>query len=215
MDAPAISLRSVVCLRAAQPVLRGLSLDVTAGEALLVTGANGTGKTTLLRLVAGLLPLSAGTGVVLGHDLQRERARIRQSVTLVAHDSFGYDELSVRHNLQFHARLVGHGNRVSDVLERLGLSRVADQPHALLSAGQRRRTALGIALLQNRPLLLLDEPHAALDAEGRELVNTEIRAATARGATVVVVTHEADLVRPFVHREIALQDGRIGITATV
>jgi heme ABC exporter ATP-binding subunit CcmA len=214
--AAAISLRSAVCLRAGHPVLRGVNLEVAAGEAVLITGANGTGKTTLLRLLAGLLPLAAGEGEVLGFDLKREGAQIRRSVGLVGHESFSYDDLSVRDNLLFHARMSGVDTGVAlATLSDLGLEPLADRSHGQLSAGQRRRSALAIALMQRRPLLLLDEPHAALDIEGRDVVNDALVAATRNGTTVVVVTHEADLVRPMVHREVTLHDGRLTATSSL
>jgi ABC-type multidrug transport system ATPase subunit len=197
--AVAISLRSAVCLRAGHPVLRGVNLEVVAGEAVLITGANGTGKTTLLRLLAGLLPLAAGEGEVLGYDLKREGAEIRRSVGLVVH-----------------ARMSGVDTSVAlATLSDLGLESLADRSHGQLSAGQRRRSALAIALMQRRPLLLLDEPHAALDIEGRDVVNDALVAATRNGTTVVVVTHEADLVRPMVHREVTLHDGRLTSTSSL
>jgi heme ABC exporter ATP-binding subunit CcmA len=210
MTKPAICLTGAVCLRAGHPVLRGLELEVQAGEAVVVTGPNGTGKSTLLRVLAGLLPLAAGAGSVLDHDLVRERAAIRRSVSFVAHDSFGYDDLTVRRNLRFHARLGGIDAEATEAVSRqMGLTAIADRPHALLSAGQRRRSALAIAVMQRRELMLLDEPHAALDAEGRDVVNQVIEDSIRRGVAVVVVTHEADLVRPIVHREVSLQSGRL------
>jgi heme ABC exporter ATP-binding subunit CcmA len=213
LQPPAISLRSAVCLRAGHPVLRGASLEVATGEAVLVTGANGTGKTTLLRLLAGLLPLAAGEGNVLGYDLKREGAAVRRSVGLVGHESFSYDDLSVRDNLLFHARMSGVDTSVAlSTLHDLGLEPLAERSHGQLSAGQRRRSALAIALMQQRPLLLLDEPHAALDVDGRGVVNDALVAATHNGTTVVVVTHEADLVRPLVHREVTLHEGRLEAT---
>jgi heme ABC exporter ATP-binding subunit CcmA len=213
LPAAAISLRSAVCLRAGHPVLRAVSLEVAAGEAVLVRGANGTGKTTLLRLLAGLLPLAAGEGEVLGYDLKREGAEIRQSVGLVGHEGFSYDDLSVKDNLLFHARMSGVDMSVAlATLSDLGLEPLSDRSHGQLTAGQRRRSALGIALMQRRPLLLLDEPHAALDLEGRDVVNNALVAATRNRTAVVIVTHETDVVRALVHREVTLHDGRLTST---
>ena len=209
MSQTAISLTGAVCLRAGQPVLRGASLHIEAGEALLVTGANGSGKSTLLRVIAGLLPLAAGQGSVHGHDLRQHRTQVRRSVALVAHDSFGYDELSVWKNLHFQAKLSGVESKARDVaMHKLRVHEFGDQPHGSLSAGQKRRSALALALMQRRPVLLLDEPHAALDADGRALVNDVLAEAVTERITTVVVTHEPELVRHLVHREVRIQDGR-------
>jgi len=205
----AISLSGAVCLRSEQPVLRGVSLRVEPGETLLVTGANGSGKSTLLRVIAGLLPLAAGEGSVQGHDLRAQRMQVRRSVSLVTHDSFGYDELSVRKNLGFQAQMAGVTAPVRDAAMRtLRLDEFADRPHGLLSAGQKRRSALALALMQRRPVLLLGEPHAALDVDGRALVNDVLAEARSAGVTTVVVTHEPDLVRHLAHREVHIRDGQ-------
>ena len=138
-----------------------------------------------------------GTGYVVGSPL-------------VGHESFCYDDLTVWDNLLFHARLAGL--RRSDAeggLARLGLQTIADRRHGRLSAGQRRRCALAVAMIRDSELLLLDEPHAALDRDGRELVDQLIADAAARGTTVVVVSHEPDRIRPFSQRELVMDDGRL------
>ena len=182
-------------------MLRRLDLLVEPGEVVLVTGANGAGKTTLLHVLAGLLPVAAGEGTVLGHSLQTARHRVRRRVSLVGHESFRYDDLTVWDNLLFHARLAGV--RRSDAeggLARLGLQTIADRRHGRLSAGQRRRCALAVAMIRDSELLLLDEPHAALDRDGRELVDQLIAHAAVRGTTVVVVSHEPDRIpQPFTY----------------
>ena len=210
MSTPAIDLRSVVALREGYPVLRRLHLRVEPGEVVLVTGANGAGKTTLLHVLAGLLPVAAGDGTILGHRLQTERDRIRRRVSLVGHETCCYDDLTVRENLVFHARLAGlRGADAEAEMGRLGLEGLADRHHGRLSAGQRRRCALAVALVRGADLLLLDEPHAALDGEGRELVDRLVPEAAAQGATVVVVSHEPDRLRPFSQQSLAMEDGRL------
>jgi heme ABC exporter ATP-binding subunit CcmA len=207
---PAIHLRSVAALRAGYPVLRRLDLQVPPGEVVLVTGANGTGKTTLLHVLAGLLPVAAGDGTVLGQSLLTARDRIRRRASLVGHESFCYDDLTVRENLLFHARLAGLRRPDAEAgLHRLGLETIADRRHGRLSAGQRRRCALAVALVRDSELLLLDEPHAALDRDGRELVDEAVVDAAARGATVVVVSHEPERIREFSQRELVMEDGRL------
>jgi len=100
----AVRLRSAVCLLGRYPALAGVDLDVEEGEVVLVSGANGAGKTTLLRAIAGLVPLHSGTAEVLGHDLGRDRRGARRLLSLVGHETFCYEDLTVAENLRFAAR---------------------------------------------------------------------------------------------------------------
>ena len=178
-----VQLRSAVCLLGRFPALAGVDLDVAEGEVVLLSGANGAGKTTLLRLVAGLVPLHSGTATVLGHDLAEDREGARPAIGLVGHETFCYDDLTVRENLRFAAKAVRKPVEAADAaLERVGLLAQAGVEHARLSAGQRRRLALAVALAREPRLLLLDEPHAGLDAEGREVLDAVVRAAPPRAA---------------------------------
>lgn len=210
MTAPAIDVRSAAALREGFPVLRRLDLRVEAGEIVLVTGANGAGKTTLLSVLAGLLPVAAGDGTVLGHSLLTARDQIRRRVSLVGHESFCYDDLTVLENLLFHARLAGLRRADAETgLRLLDLEAISDRPHGRLSAGQRRRCALAVAMVRDCELLLLDEPHAALDREGRQLVDRAIVEGAARGTTVVVVSHEPERLRAFSQRELVMEGGQL------
>ena len=201
-------LQGAVCVRAGVPVLRGVHLQVDPGEIVLVTGANGAGKSTLLRALSGLLPLLAGTGRVLGHRLPDAAPAVRRAVAFVGHETRCYDDLTVRANLRFHAGAVGRrAVRPDDVAEQVGLSAVLDRPYAALSAGQRRRCSLAAGLLRRSRLLLLDEPHASLDSDGRELVDRIIRDAAAEGGAVVLVSHEHGSARTLADREIRVVDG--------
>src|SRR5205085_10948964 len=192
------------------PALAGADLDVETGEILLLSGPNGAGKTTLLRLCAGLLPLRAGQAEVLGVDLARDRKSVRASLALVGHETFCYDDLTVVENLRFAARASGHTGADADAaLERVGLRRVADVTHGRLSQGQRRRLALAIALARRPALLLLDEPHAGLDEQGRAILEDVVRAAPAHGCTVLLASHELDLARRLATREVRLVAGRV------
>jgi heme ABC exporter ATP-binding subunit CcmA len=201
-----------VCLLGRFPALAGLDLDVDEREVVLLSGPNGAGKTTLLRVLAGLVPIRSGTAEVFGHDLSRDRRTVRRSLALVGHQTFCYDDLTVRENLRFAARAAGRPPEESDaVLERLGMVPLADVTHSRLSAGQRRRLALAIALSRQPRLLLLDEPHAGLDAEGRVALDEIVAHAPAEGRTVVVVSHELERSRALATREVAIQAGRTAV----
>jgi heme ABC exporter ATP-binding subunit CcmA len=198
-----------VCLLGRFPALAGVDLDVAEGEIVLLSGANGAGKTTLLRLLAGLVPLYSGEVSVLGYDLADDRRSARRELALMGHETFCYDDLTARENLRFAARASGGTVEGADAaLERVGLARSADTAHRKLSAGQRRRLALAVALSRDPRLLLLDEPHAGLDEEGRALLDGIVRAAPSEGRTVLIASHELDHTRPIVDREVVLSAGQ-------
>ncbi len=204
-----VRLRSAVCLLGRFPALAGIDLDVATGEVVLLSGPNGSGKTTLLRMLAGLVPMYSGEGTVLGRDLAHDRRGARRELSLVGHETFCYDDLTVRENLHFAAGAARRELDAADAaLERLGLAPVRDVVHRRLSAGQRRRLALAVALSRDPRLLLLDEPHAGLDAEGRDVLDAVVRAAPAEGRTVLLASHELERARPLAHREVALSAGQ-------
>jgi heme ABC exporter ATP-binding subunit CcmA len=203
-----VRLRSVVCLLGRFPALAGVDLDVESGEIVLLSGPNGAGKTTLLRLVAGLVPLRSGDAEVLGHDLAVDRRGARRELALVGHETFCYDDLTVRENLRFFTRAAGRDEDPAATIDRLGLGPVADITHRRLSAGQRRRLALGVALVRSPRLLLLDEPHAGLDADGRAVLHEIVAAAPAEGRTVLLASHELDLARALATREVRVDAGQ-------
>lgn len=206
---PVVRLRSAVCLLDRFPALAGVDLDVQAGEVVLLSGGNGAGKTTLLRVLAGLVPLHSGSGEVLGFDLMVDRRAHRRLVGLVGHETACYDDLTVSENLRFAARAAGASAApVDPVVGQVGLRPLADVLHRRLSAGQRRRLALGIALVRSPRLLLLDEPHAGLDAEGRAALDALIAQAAEEGRTVVLASHELERARPLASREVVLTAGQ-------
>lgn len=206
---PVVCIRSAVCLLDRFPALAGADLDVDEGEIVLLSGPNGAGKSTLLRLLAGLLPLRSGAATVLGHDLAQDRRGVRRDVALVGHQTFCYDDLTTAENARFAARAARRPVAAADeALARLELTRVAGVVHRRLSAGQQRRLAVAIALARDPRLLLLDEPHAGLDAGGRELLDGVIAAAPAEGRTVVIASHELGRARAISTREVRIVAGR-------
>ena len=191
---PAVHLRGAVALLGRFPALAGVDLDVEQRRIVLLRGANGDGKTTLLRTLAGLLTVSSGEALVLGVDLCVDRRAVRHRVGLLGHATGLYDDLTVDDNVRFWARAVGADpDDVERALQRLGLDgRLRSVPVGRLSAGQRRRTSLACLIARRPELWLLDEPHAGLDQDGRDLVDDLIREATQAGATVILSSHELD-----------------------
>jgi heme ABC exporter ATP-binding subunit CcmA len=209
--APAVQLRAAVALAGRFPALAGVDLSVESGEVVLVVGANGAGKTSLLRVCAGLLPVTSGQALVLGVDLTEDHTAVRRHVGLLGHAAPLYDELSAAENVRFSVRALGlPASAGEQALERLGLvGRLRTTPAGRLSAGQRRRVALA-ALVARRPALwLLDEPHAGLDAPARSLLAELIGEAIADGAAVLLSSHEPEYSVPLADRVVVMGGGRI------
>ncbi len=209
--APPISLVDAVAVLGGFPVLAGVTLDVAAGEIVLLRGPNGAGKTSLLRLCAGILPLARGDGRVLGHDLAIERNAIRRRVGLLGHRNGLYADLTVTENVRFWGATVGGTDtEIGAAMTRLGVDgRLADVPVAQLSAGQRRRTALACLVARRAELWLLDEPHAGLDAAGRDELDAVLRQAVGSGATVVVASHELERAGSLADRVVDVTGGQV------
>ena len=209
-----VELRGVVAVLGRFPALAGLDLTVAAGETVLVQGPNGAGKSTLLRLCAGLVVPTRGKARVLGFDLLAERHAVRRRVGLLGHATGLYDDLTVAENVTFWARAAGLGRaaeaRANWALGRLGLDGpLADHAVRTVSAGQRRRASLAALAVRRPDLWLLDEPHAGLDQEGRDVVDDLIGEAVAAGATVIVSSHELDRVRRLSPRVVTLAGGTL------
>lgn len=174
------------------PVLSGVTWRVDEPSVSVLVGANGAGKTSLLRLLGGLSGLTTGRGEVLGVDLAHgDRRQLRRRVGWLGHEGAFYDDLSVRDNLVFAARALGRPTaEIDPALERVGLRARATTTTRLLSAGQRRRLALAWLLVRRPALWLLDEPYASLDAEGRRFLDALLVDVVATGATVIVTSHD-------------------------
>jgi heme ABC exporter ATP-binding subunit CcmA len=205
----ALRFRSAVAVVGRFPVLAGVDLDVARGEIVLLQGANGAGKTSLLRACAGLLRVVSGEAVVLGEDLVANPRAVRRRVGLLGHTGSLYDDLTAEDNLRFFLRASRRpAGLAKGALDRLGLTgRLCSTPVGSLSAGQKRRVALAIVVAAEPELWLLDEPHAGLDAEHRDLLDEMVREATQRGSTVVLSSHEVGRSEALADRVVGLAGG--------
>jgi heme ABC exporter ATP-binding subunit CcmA len=206
-----VDLTDVVAVLGSFPALAGATLSVGRGEIILLRGPNGAGKTTLLRLCAGLVPLERGQGRILGVDLINDRELVRHRVGMIGHNNGLYGDLSVTENVRFWGRTVGASTaEVDAALHRMGLSgRLAHLPISRLSAGQKRRTALAGLVARRAELWLLDEPHAGLDAAGRDELDQVLKLAAAAGATVMVASHELERASQLATRQVEIVAGQV------
>lgn len=176
-------------------VVNGLSLRVEKGEIYGFLGPNGSGKTTSIRMLCGLLTPDAGSGTCLGFDVLSQSAEIKKQVGYMTQRFSFYEDLSIRENLDFVARLYAMPNRKQTVeagMEDLGLADRADQLAGTLSGGWKQRLALAACMLHRPQLLLLDEPTAGVDPKARRDFWDEIHRLAAQGISVLVSTHYMD-----------------------
>jgi heme exporter protein A len=187
--------------------LTGITVSVQAGATLAVFGSNGAGKTTLLRVLAGLLRPHGGSAIVLGGALPDEAWKVRGKVGYLGHDSLLYRDLSVRQNLEFHARLhkVKPG-RVDEVIAQVGLERRAGDAVRELSRGMVQRVAVARATLHDPAVLLLDEPRANLDPAAAEALEPLIGRLS--GRTRVLVSHDVETTLEEADIALGLKGGR-------
>jgi heme ABC exporter ATP-binding subunit CcmA len=209
--ASAVRLHEAVALAGRFPLLAGASLEVTEGEVVHLRGPNGAGKTSLLKVLAGLLEVHAGEAEVLGRDLTADRRAVRREVGMLGHESFLYEELTVEENLRFAVRATGGEARaIVPALSRLGLDRrMAGTLIAKCSAGQRRRASLAVLVARGARLWLLDEPHAGLDEQGRDLVDELFAQSREQGRTIVFASHERARAEVLADRTVHLAGGRV------
>jgi ABC-2 type transport system ATP-binding protein len=191
----AIDVRGLTKSFGGREVVHDLSMQVKRGTIYGFLGPNGSGKTTTIRMLCGLLTPDSGEGRCLGYDIRRDADKIKRQVGYMTQRFSLYQDLSVRENLEFVARLYGMRDpqrAARDMIVRLGLNGREDQLAGELSGGWKQRLALGACTLPNPRLLLLDEPTAGVDPKARRDFWNEIHALAAEGLTVLVSTHYMD-----------------------
>jgi ABC-2 type transport system ATP-binding protein len=176
-------------------VVKDFSLQVKRGEIYGFLGPNGSGKTTSIRMMCGLLKPDSGSGVVLGHDVIRDTGAIKREVGYMTQRFSLWEDLTIRENLEFIARMYGMKDRkaaVTRALQDLNLDKRQDQLAGTLSGGWKQRLSLAACMLHQPQLLLLDEPTAGVDPQARRDFWEEIHGLAARGISVLVSTHYMD-----------------------
>jgi len=191
----AISVRNLVKRFGTKTVVDHVSMDVAEGEIVGFLGPNGSGKTTTIRIMCGLLTPDEGSGTVLGHDLLTDALKIKREVGYMTQKFSFYEDLTIAENLAFVARLYGMtpvAEHVDRTLADLGLTSRRDQLAGTLSGGWKQRVALAACIMHKPKLLLLDEPTAGVDPKARREFWDEIHRLARDGLTVLVSTHYMD-----------------------
>jgi ABC-2 type transport system ATP-binding protein len=191
----AIDVHGLVKSYDGRRVVDNVSMSVATGEIAGFLGPNGSGKTTTIRIMCGLLEPDAGSGTVLGYDLLKDQLKIKREVGYMTQKFSFYTDLSIEENLMFVARLYELSppqDFVAVTLERLGLTSRAKQLAGSLSGGWKQRLALAASIMHKPKLLLLDEPTAGVDPKARREFWDEIHRLAAEGLTVLVSTHYMD-----------------------
>lgn len=176
----------LACRRGGREVFAGVSFAVGSGESLLVTGRNGAGKSSLLRLVVGLVRAAGGR---LGLDGGDPELTIGEQAHYLGHHDALKPSLTVGENLRFWAEFLGGGSDIAAALDAVGLASLGDLPGGYLSAGQRRRLSIARLLAAPRPIWLLDEPTTALDVASQQRLRDLMRAHLAGGGMILAAAH--------------------------
>lgn len=199
-------------------VLRKLDLQVQRGEFVALLGPNGSGKSTLLRLLSGLTRPTGGRILIGGWEIPREAAAVRAQIGMVSHKVLLYENLSARENLRFFARLYhlrpdAVENRITELLQQVGLARRGDDLTRTFSRGMLQRLSIARALLHNPDILLLDEPYTGLDQDASAVLDSLLRDAHAGGRTLIMSTHDLPRAAALAGRVVILSRGVIGYDA--
>ncbi len=199
-----------------QQALRGVDLELPAGEFLTIIGPNGAGKSTLLRCVAGLSKPTRGQVLLRGQPLDVNTTEVRRRIGLVSHQTLLYDDLTAVENLRFYGRMYDVqelDSRIDELLRRLGLIRRAHDPVRTYSRGMQQRLAIARAVIHRPSVLLLDEPYTGLDEQATEQLHDMLRRMESGDQTLIMTTHNLNTVVQIGSRVAILVDGRLAYDA--
>lgn len=185
-----------------EPTLKGISLEIYAGDIYGLLGPNGAGKTTLISILCGIIPPNSGTAKINGKDVFSNLNEIKQLIGVVPQDIALYPTLTARENLQFYGAMFGvHGieleNKIKHWLDRLGLAHAADRRIDKFSGGMKRRINLVASVLHDPKILFLDEPTVGIDVQSRTVIIEQLEELNEQGMTIIYTSHHLDEAESF------------------
>ena len=207
-----IRVRGLVKRFGSRYALRGVDLDVDAGECVALVGPNGAGKTTLLRILATLSRPTGGSVCVGGLDLAQDANALRRRVGFLSHQPLLYDDLSGEENLGFYGRMYKVGGleaRISAMLDQVGMAHARHDLVRTYSRGMKQRLSIARALLHDPPVLLLDEPYTGLDRQAAAMLDRILQQVGMDARTVLLTTHDVERGLGLAQRAMLLARGRI------
>ena len=186
-----LKINGLTLFRGERCLFKNLNFDVSDGEILLIKGKNGSGKTSLLRTISGLLEPDQGQIYWNGIDITKNRHEYHENLSWLSHKHGFKKELSVNENLEYELSLRSNAiQNFNRILEKLSLDEVKNRPFGILSAGQKRRASIARMIISNAPLYLLDEPASNLDSEGQQIVRSLVIEHTKNTGICVMATHQ-------------------------
>lgn len=212
MTVPVISGKQLVKTVGDKMILRGVDIDIAAGEAVTILGPNGAGKSTLLKIFSTLLKPSSGELFIAGRSVNEESSEIKRKIGFLPHNSLLYDHLTAKQNLVFYGKLYRVADldkRIDYLLKVVGLYHFRNEPVRSFSRGMIQRLSIARAVIHRPQLLLLDEPHTGLDVEATRLLNRMILELKADGCTIVMVTHDFEQALLVSERIVILRRGKL------
>ncbi|MFQ5975893.1 MAG: heme ABC exporter ATP-binding protein CcmA [Candidatus Hydrothermarchaeales archaeon] len=194
-----------------------VTLSIDKGETLAILGPNGAGKTTLIKILSTLLRPTSGTIRINGHDITEEAEEVKKQIGVVSHNSFLYEELTARENLEFYSRLFGisDNKKIDALLDAVKLHFRADDLVGTFSRGMFQRLSIARSLLHEPEVLLLDEPTTGLDVKSKHTFLEMIKEQNMKGRTIVLTTHHLEEAEELCQKAAIIDRGRVIKTGTI
>lgn len=193
---PIISIKNLQKKFGRKQVLRNLDMEVNKGEFLVMFGPNGAGKTTLIKILSTLSKPTAGKVEINGHDIQEESIEVRNSIGMISHNPFLYDDLTLRENLLFYSRMYGikkDEEAIRNLVNQVGLLHRLNDLVGVFSRGMKQRASVARVILHNPPVLLLDEPYTGLDFRAWGMLSDMLSKFHEEKKTILLITHNVEL----------------------